>query len=86
MIHPTADYIARIQRREHEHHHTAQFKLVGEGVPEMEFTDAVKVFGDVVEVHAKNGMDYFIPVHQIRYLTHPAAATGEESKGWIIHI
>lgn len=84
MTHPTADYLARIQRREHEHHH-AMFRVVGPGVPEMEFTDQVKVFGDVVEIHNVAGVDYFIPAHQIRFITHETS-TCQESKGWNLHL
>ena len=85
-VHPASDYIARIIRREHEQHHTVEFKLIGEGIPDMDYTSAVKVFGDFIEIHAVDGMNYFVPAHQIKYITHETTATKEETKGWNLYI
>jgi hypothetical protein len=87
MTHPTADYIARIQRREHERHHSALFKLVGPGLPELPFTEHLKVFGDVIEFHNCEGMDYFVPVHQIRFITHKTPEPNNDVEtGWTVYI
>ncbi len=86
LVHPTSDYIARIIRREHEQHHTVEFKLIGEGIPDMGYTESVKVFGDFIEVHAVDGMNYFVPAHQIKYITHETTTSPSETKGWNLYI
>lgn len=87
MTNPTADYIARIIRREHEKHRTPKFKLISADLPEIDPTEEVKVFGDVIEFHHCNGMDYFVPVHQVKVIAHQSPDTvGEEDTYWAIYI
>ena len=87
MTHPTADYLSRILRREHERHVSPQFKLVGDLVPELGFTEDVKVFGDMVEFHHYGGKDYFIPIHMIKLIAHDEPTEGaKDGCGWTLYI